>query len=114
MKMADGGFRPAFNGQFATETATQIVVGVDASNSGSDLGQLAPMVEQLQGRYGQAPAELLVDGGFAKHDDLIAVARPEIGCTVYAPVPAPRDPARDPYLPCPGDPEAIAQWRHSL
>jgi len=114
MKMADGGFRPAFNGQFATETATQIIVGVDASNCGSDLGQLAPMVEQLQDRYGRAPAELLVDGGFVKHDDIIAVARPEVGCTVYAPVPAPRDPARDPYQPCPGDPEAIAQWRQRM
>jgi transposase len=114
MKMADGGFRPAFNGQFATDTATQIIVGVDASNSGSDLGQLAPMVEQLQVRYGQAPAEMLVDGGFAKHDDIIAVARPEVGCSVYAPVPAPRDPTRDPYQPCPGDPDAIAQWRQRM
>ena len=47
MKMADGGFRPAFNGQFATDTATQVIVGVDASNVGSDLGQAAPMVEQI-------------------------------------------------------------------
>jgi hypothetical protein len=72
------------------------------------------MVDQLQRRYGQAPAEVLVDGGFAKHDDIVAVARPEVGCTVYAPVPAPRDPARDPYQPCPGDPEAIAQWRQRM
>lgn len=94
--------------------AKQIIVGVDAGNCGSDLGQLAPMVGQLQSRYGQVPAELLVDGGFAKHDDIIAVARPEVGCTVYAPVPTPRDPGRDPYQPCPGDPEAIAQWRQRM
>jgi hypothetical protein len=37
MKMADGGFRPAFNGEFATDTRTQIIVGVDAANAGSDL-----------------------------------------------------------------------------
>lgn len=47
MKMADGGFRPAFNGEFATDTGTQIIVGVDATNAGSDLGELVPMVEQL-------------------------------------------------------------------
>ena len=35
MKMADAGFRPAFNGQFAVDTATQIVVGVDVTNEGS-------------------------------------------------------------------------------
>jgi len=114
MKMADGGFRPAFNGQLATDTAAQVIVGVDVNNVGSDLGQLAPMTEQLQGRYGQAPAEMLVDGGFAKHDDIIAVARPEVGCMVYAPVPEPRDPTRDRYQPCPGDAEAIAQWRQRM
>ncbi len=114
MKMADGGFRPAFNSQLATDTAAQVIVGVDVNNVGSDLGQLAPMTEQLQGRYGRAPAEMLVDGGFAKHEDIVAVARPEVGCTVYAPVPAPRDPTRDPYQPCPGDAEAIAQWRQRM
>ena len=114
MKMGDGGFRPAFNGQFATDTATQVIVGVDASNIGSDLGQLAPMTEQLQGRYGHAPAEMLVDGGFAKHEDIIAVTQPEVGCTVYAPVLEPRDPTRDPHQPRPGDPEAIAQWRQRM
>ena len=114
MKMADGGFRPAFNGQLATDTATQVIVGVDATNIGSDRAQLAPMTEQLQRRYGQAPAEMLVDGGFVNHDAIVAVARPEVGCTVYAPVPAPRDPTRDPYQPCPGDPAAIAQWRQRM
>ena len=111
MKMADGGFRPAFNGQFGTDTATQIIVGVDASNAGSDLGQLAPLVEQVQARYGQAPAEVLADGGYVKLEDLVAVAQPAVGGTVYAPVPQPRDPARDPYQPLPSDPDAIAQWR---
>ena len=51
MKMGDGGFRPAYNGQFAVDTETQIVVGVEVSNSGSDQGQLVPMIEQLQQRY---------------------------------------------------------------
>jgi len=114
MKMADGGFRPAFNGQFATDTGTQIIVGVDASNVGSDRGQLAPMTDQLQGRFGKAPTEMLVDGGFVTHEDISAVAQPEVGCTVYAPVPAPRDPGRDPYQRRPEDSEAVAQWRQRM
>lgn len=115
MKMADGGFRPAFNGQFATDTATQIIVGVDVTNIGNDRGRLAPMAEQVQARYGQAPREMLVDGSFATHEDLIAVARPEFGCTVYAPVPAPRNGApRDPYQGRPGDPAVIAEWRQRM
>jgi cytoskeletal protein RodZ len=43
MKMADGGFRPACNVEFATDCAHQIILGVDVTNSGSDMGQLLPM-----------------------------------------------------------------------
>ena len=111
MKMADGGFRPAFNGEFATDTATQIIVGVDATNAGSDLGELAPMVKQLDGRYGQVPAEMLVDGGFASHEAIEQVSAPAIGCTVYAPVPKPKDPTRERYHACPGDSAAVGAWR---
>jgi transposase len=114
MKMADGGYRPAFNVQFATDTAAQVIVGVDASNAGGDLGQLVPMVEQVVARYGRAPAEILVDGGYAKHADIVTVAAPAVGCTVYAPVVQPRDPARDPHQPLAGDPPAIADWRQRM
>lgn len=114
MKMADGGFRPAFNGQFATDTATQVIVGVDVSNVGSDLGQAAPMVEQIRVRHGTGPDELLVDGGFVAHDDIVAVAQPGLGCLVYAPVPEPRDPSRDRHQPLPSDPEAIREWRQRM
>jgi len=112
MKMADGGFRPAFNGQFAAATASQVIVGVDLTNVGSDRGQLAPMIEQLPQRYDQGPAQVLVDGGFATHEDILAVEQPAVGCTVYAPVPKPRNgAARDPYQPRPGGAEGIGQWR---
>src|SRR5512140_3800316 len=103
MKMADGGFRPAHNVQFATDTASQVITGVDVVNVGSDLGQMAPMIEQHQQRYGQAPEEMLVDGGFAKKEDIEAVSAPEIGTTVYAPVQKPKDLDRDPHTPRPGD-----------
>ena len=114
MKMADGGFRPAFNGEFATDTGTQIIVGVDATNAGSDLGELVPMVEQLDGRYGQVPADMLVDGGFASHEAIAQVAGPEIGCTVYAPVPTPKNPTSERYLACPGDSAAVGAWRERM
>ena len=45
MKMADGGFRPAYNFQFATDVASQVIVGVDVITSGSDAGQMSPMIE---------------------------------------------------------------------
>jgi hypothetical protein len=40
---------------------------------------------------------MLVDGGFAKHEDIDAVSAPAVGCTVYSPVPQPKDPKNDRY-----------------
>jgi transposase len=111
MKMADGGFRPAYNVQFATDTGTQVIVGVDVSNRGSDRGQLAPMVEQLAQRHQQSPGAMLVDGGFVTVQDIETVSP---RTTVYAPVPQPRDPARDPSAPLSGDSPVIAAWRQRM
>ena len=112
MKMADGGFRPAYNGEFATTPGTQVIVGVAATNEGSDQGELVPMVEQLDERYGQRPADLLVDGGFASHDAIEQVTAR--GCTVYAPVPKPKDPTRERYDGRPGDSAAVKAWRERM
>lgn len=73
MKMGDGGFRPAFNVQLATECEGQVIVGMDVVNAGSDMAQLAPMVEQ---RLGRSPGEWLVDGGLPAHQQIDAVAEP--------------------------------------
>jgi transposase len=91
MKMADGGYRPAYNVQYASDCASQMVVGVDVTTSGSDMAQLAPMVQQVQQRLGRAPEQWLVDGGFPAHEQIDAVADQT---EVYAPVPKPR-PAKD-------------------
>lgn len=109
MKMGDGGFRPAYNGQFATDTESQVVVGVDVSNEGSDQGQMEPMVEQIEERYEQVPEQYLVDGGFANKEAIEKVTNQ--GSTVYAPVSKPKDPNRDPHTPLQSDTEAIGQWR---
>jgi transposase len=111
MKMGDGGFRPAANIEFGTDTASQIITGWDVTNRGSDQGEMAPMVEQHHDRYGIYPPEILVDGGFTKMADIDAVSAPEKGCTVYAPVPKPKDKERERYAPLPGDSEAVAAWR---
>ena len=112
MKMGDGGFRPSYNGQFAVDTETQIVVGVGLSNSGSDQGQLVPMLEQLKKRYEVIPPESLVDGGFAGLKDIEKAS--ELGTKVYAPVAKPKDKARDPYAPLVTDCPVIAQWRQRM
>ena len=55
MKMGNGGFRPAHNVQFATDTASQVITGVDAVNTGNDQGQMVPMIERHEQRHGRAP-----------------------------------------------------------
>jgi transposase len=112
MKMADGGFRPAYNVQLASIPDSQIIVGVGVNNCGSDGGQLSPMLEQVQRRYQQRPAEWLADGGFANDADIEDAYR--AGTSVYAPVRHPRNCSRDPYLPLPDDSDALAQWRQRM
>lgn len=111
MKMADGGFRPAFNVQFATDTASDVIVGLDVGDVGSDHGQLGPMVRQLERRHGRVPAEMLVDGGFVVLAEIEALSSTHCGTTLYAPPTTPRDPARDPHAPMPDDHPSIAAWR---
>ena len=124
MKMGDGGFRPAFNVQFATECEGQVIVGMEVVNAGSDMAQLAPMVEQVEQRLGKSPNEWLVDGGFPAHEQIDAVAGKTV---VYAPVPEPRakkdakkdgkndepgnEVQQDKHAPKPDDSEAVIEWR---
>jgi len=55
MKMADGGFRPAYNSQFAADTKTQVVVGVDVTNLGKRHGADAADGGANRGAVRQAP-----------------------------------------------------------
>src|SRR3546814_2590207 len=85
MKMADGGFRPAYNCQVATVAQGQIVVDVSVLACGSDRGLMRPMLECLEQRHGCRPRRHLVDGGFHKNDDIEWAA--ERGIRVYGPAP---------------------------
>jgi len=109
MKMGDGGYRPAFNTQIATDTKSQVIVGVEVSNVGNDNGHLAPMVDQIEERTGSRPQEVLVDGGFAKREDIEKVTQQ--GSTVYAPVQRARNATQDPHAPRPSDSPEVAAWR---
>jgi len=109
MKMADGGYRPAYNFEFATDTAHRVIVGVDVTNAGSDKAELTPMLDQVAARTDRLPADWLVDGGFVT---LAAVdTGTDKGVRIIAPVPQPKDPTRDPTQPLATDSPAVAAWR---
>jgi len=83
MKMADGGFRPAYNIQYATDTESQVIIGVDVSNQGSDQGQALGIEEQVEKRTGKQPERYLIDGGFVDLNDIKTLEHK--GIKVYAP-----------------------------
>ena len=112
MKMANGGFNPAFNVQFATDHESGMIVGVDTNNHGTDKGLITPMLEQITTRYGTPPGIVLVDGGDTTNEDIETATA--AGVTVIAPVKEAAQKKKkgvDPFLPLPGDSAAIAAWR---
>ena len=111
MKMADGGYRPAYNWEFATDVAQLVIVGVDVVNVGSDKGQMTPMLRQLVHRYGRLPLQWLVDGGFVK---LSVLEEWAAQVQILAPVPKPKEGTRDPYAPLPSDSPVLAAWRERM
>lgn len=112
MKMADGGFRPAYDVQFATDTLTQVIVGVEVSNQGNDKGQLGRMLAQLKQRYGFYPPEALVDPGFEDHDDFDRAA--QLGVRVYCPPSEYAGMQDGPYAPQPRDSRDTMAWRERM
>jgi len=108
MKMADGGFRPAYNCQIATAAGGEIVLATDAKTVGSDRGLIRPMLDELNKRYGGWPKRHLVDGGFNKNADTEWAA--SNGVKVYGP-PSRSKHTRDPYAPRADDGPGVAAWR---
>jgi transposase len=108
MKMADGGFRPAYNVQVASVAGEQIVVAVDVCNNGSDRGLMRPMLQRLRALTGHLPERHLADGGFCSAED-IEWAHDQ-GVDVYCP-PTQSKHGTDPYLPRRGDGVGILAWR---
>lgn len=112
MKMADGGFRPAFNVQFATDGDSRLVVAVDVVQAGGDQGQMAPMHEQVCDDYDTTPEDYLVDGGFSVNDDIVTVEQRKT--KVYGVIKNSQkqlDEGKDPYAAKRRDPPEMAAFR---
>ncbi len=86
MKMGDGGFRPAYNVQYATAGSEmggpRTIVGLEVSNDGTDMAKLTPMTEQIEERCGQLPGALLADGGYVNYEDIAALRRKGVDALV--------------------------------
>jgi transposase len=112
MKMANGGYDPAYNVQFASDSDARMIVGVVVTNAGTDGGQLAPMHEKISSTYGITPEKELVDGGYATKEGITAV---EIaGTEVVSTVPRSEQlekHGKDPHARQEGDTDQYANFR---
>src|SRR5215216_1172993 len=108
MKMADGGFRPAYNVQVTSAAGEQFVTDVNVCSTGSDRGLMRPMLERQRTRPGGLPKQHLVDGGFGSAED-IEWAHAE-GIDIFCP-PTQSKHGTDPYLPRRGDGPGVLAWR---
>ena len=103
-------FRPAYNVQFSTATGSQVIVGVEVETTGSDAGQMAPMVEQVTGgtrrRRGRSWSTAASPSTTRSRRSAprIWVAR----CMPRCPA---QGPAGGPARTKPGDSAAVAEWR---
>jgi transposase len=111
MKMADGGFRPAYNCQIATVAEGQIVIAVQAQNMGSDRGLMRPMLEHIEDQYGRLPRRHIVDGGLITNSDTEWAASENV--KVYGP-PTRSKHKSDPYAPRSSDGPGTAAWRRRM
>jgi transposase len=111
MKMADGGFRPAYNCQISTVAQGQIVVSAYAETVGSDRGLMRPMLDEIKRSHDRLPKRHLVDGGFNNNGDTEWAATQ--GVKVYGPAPKSKH-RTDPYAARADDGPGVAQWRRRM
>lgn len=86
MKMADGGFRPAYNVQFATTNVGKAIIGVEISKSGSDQKNTLDMMKQVESRYNYVPQNWLQDAGFNNLKELEKIGKQYKNCKIYMPI----------------------------
>lgn len=110
MKMADGGYRPAYNVQLATDVDSRAIVGVAVTNLGSDRSSLVPMLAQVQRRTGRRPAAALVDGGCFTRETITEAAALDV--KVYAPLSTRR--GGPTVTPKRTDSPALREWRERM
>lgn len=111
MKMADGGFRPAYNVQVVSAAGEQIVVDVAPCTTGSDRGLMRQRLEAVCERLGRLPGRHLADGGFTAAADIEWAHAEKI--EVYCP-PTQSKHGTDPFKPRRDDGPGVTAWRSRM
>lgn len=75
MKQNDGGYAPSYNMQLTTDAKHTLIVSVEVSQEGGDIGQLQPAMQRLQQESGRTPQQAIVDAGYTSRDNVVAMAK---------------------------------------
>ena len=115
MKMGDGGFRAAYNVQFATDTDKKVIVAVEVVNT-LDPGTLVPMMKQVAETFEkmgcQMPKDWLSDSAYANKSDAAEAEETFPDVTLYSP-PVPNN-KYDALTPRQTDNEAMVNLRKRM
>jgi transposase len=77
MKTKDG-FIQGYNAQAAVDAASQVIVAHDLVTSGSDAGQLLPMVDAVEAMAGARAKEVSADAGYCSEANLAGLEERDI------------------------------------
>lgn len=117
MKMADGGYRPAYNCQTVVSAEHSVILHVSVETVGSDAGLLLSAVRSVETKYKGRVEKVLADGGYVNLDAIQELEGRAEPTAVYMPPPRPRGKGstkRGRYTRLAGDSEQLATWRERL
>ena len=112
MKMGDGGYRLAFNVQFATGLDSRVIYGVDVVNTldpGTAPKLMSQVHERLQNLKMSEIKKWIADAAYSAKNDLITIANLFPNCLYFAPPKVNK--GVDPKKHLKNDHEAVTSWR---
>ena len=71
MKTSTEGFQQCYNAQLAVDGEHPLIVATDVGAQAADQGQMMPLLDEVQQRFGAEPEVVLADAGYCNETDLV-------------------------------------------
>ena len=75
MKTSTEGFQQCYNAQVAVDGEHQLIVETDVGAQAADQGQMMPLLDEVQHRFGVEPEVVLADAGYRNETDLVELEK---------------------------------------
>ena len=75
MNTSTEGFQQCYNAQMVVDEVHQFIVATDVEANASDQGQMLPLLDEVNERFGVEPEVVLADAGYCNEADLVALER---------------------------------------